>query len=276
MIINTIYPTLYAVYNQVAMWCMALCCRPATRSATKSFAKYAHNDTPARFANDDCNGGGSSSLERDFSIEDILQSALTGRRMRRPSTAPQPASAGDINNFPEQPSMTRLLLSSWCARQFLTFKALWVQAATQNQFPCTDHSLTLHEMYLLQHLQQGSAISHWGCSTLPSGLLTGSSSRNKPSSSRPKSSPQCSLDLPAAAHPCRANCTGSSDDEVAEHSLSWKIFAEPPDCPVTDSLVWAATAGHSTRHGSAAGSCGSIALDASLSGAWQPRWQPCI
>lgn len=263
------------------MWCMALCCRskPATRSTTKSSrdsAKYAHNESPTRSANDDCNGSGSSSLERDFSMEDILQSALTGRRMRHSSIAAS-CSAGDINNFPKQPSMTRLLLSSWCARQFLTFKALWVQAATHNQFPCTDHSLTLHEMYLLQHLQQGSAISHWGCSARPSGLQTGSSGQNKPSSSRPNSSPQRNLDLPAAAHPCRAHCTaGSSDNEEAEHSFSWKMFAEPPDCPVTDSLVWTAAAGHSTRHGSAAGSCGSLALDASLSDAWLPRWQPCI
>ena len=200
-------------------------------------------------------------ISRDFSLEDILRSALTRRRRMysddMESTPSLRANAARntgafMQQMGSQHSMGSLLLSSWCAQQFQAFKSLWVQAATTNKLPCTETGLTVHEMYLMQYLKQGSAVSRWGSSAACLGLKAARDSHDSSHSQGSGYTPRHRLSqrdsLSAASAPAHAGGSSNSDGRSPEDNWTeWLIFAEPPDCPVASSLQWAAAAGCSSH-----------------------------
>lgn len=245
------------------MWGWIVCCRPVQTSSffeqTPALsAQYAPEHDYNHLMEEPT---AAEEMERDLSLGDLLESALT-------------------RTYPHNDSL--MLLSSIGAHQFQAFKANWVQAALKHKMPCTathEAGLTMHEAYLLQHLQQGSGVSQWesNSQTDPNSGVEVVADRRQSRSSRlamassahhslcagaDTSSWQQSSRNPAAASSTVAAGVGSThtaDSEpqpVEDWPTDWLIFAEPPDCPVDSALIWAAadnsTCTHSSRASSAA------------------------
>jgi hypothetical protein len=179
----------------------------------------------------------SAGSDQDTSMLDILEAALHRRRCRYSSAdlATVLSACGmtpaNVQHFLRELSSKQTLnhsmsgLSSLSAQQFAVFKSLWLQATRTNQLGYTETGLTLHEVYLLQHLQDGDHNPFAPSLTCPTIRTLATTTSNNSAASR-----------------AVTDKADSQAGRVDSHQLAeWALFAEPPDCPVPSSLVWAAT-----------------------------------
>jgi hypothetical protein len=190
------------------------------------------------------------------SLEDLYRNAVHRRRCtfsNQDLTALASAhgvTAGQLNTFlrqlVSQASSGGLLSSSGSAQQFAAFKAaMHAAAAAHTGVRVTETGLTAHEVFLLQHLRHPSA-NIWA---LPDpkaqskpGATTRSSSGEAPA---PASPMKAEAELTRSSSVLRSSKSSTSSSELQEWMVrqqiqEWKLFAEPPDCPVDSELFWAA------------------------------------
>lgn len=203
--------------------------------------------------------------DRSSSIDSLESLVLNAVPRRRCTYSNQDLTAlasahgippGQVNNFlrqlVSQASSGGLLSSSGSAQQFAAFKAeMQHAAAAHTGVKATETGFTAHELFLMQHLRQPSA-NVWALADPKARSKAGAVTRSSSSAAPAPASPvKAEAELSHSSSVSRSSKSCSASSELQEWMLrqqvqEWKLFAEPPDCPVDSELFWAALRSNSS------------------------------
>jgi hypothetical protein len=152
-----------------------------------------------------------------------------------------------LRQLVSQASSGGLLSSSGSAQQFAAFKAEMQQAASAHTgVRVTETGFTAHEVFLMQHLRQPSA-NIWALADPKARSQAGAITRSSSSEVHAPASPgKAEAELTHSSPVSRSSKSSSSGSSELQEWMQrqqiqeWKLFAEPPDCPVDSELFWAA------------------------------------